>query len=88
MLNQTIDLLFNSELFNVVLFFILIVIAYAICQIIGIKSFKSVIAFHALLTFIFVIIEIIDFLFIVFSIIEIVFLFKFKQNEGGIDESN
>jgi len=73
------DLLENTELFNIFVFFILLVFAYLIAKTMHISDTKSILALHSFLILIFIFMELIDYVFIIFAVIELVLLFNIKM---------
>ena len=73
------DLIENTELFNIFVFFILLVFAYLIAKTMHISDTKSILALHSFLILIFIFMELIDYVFIIFAVIELVLLFNIKM---------
>lgn len=78
MINQLVEdlIIFNEYFYMFLLFIISFLIAFSLAKLLGFKSIYSIIAFHAIILFVLVFIEILDYFFILIAIIEFVIMIK------------
>lgn len=83
MIVQSENLIIYNEYFYIFFLFIVsFLIAFIISKLLGFKSIKSIIAFHSIILFIFVFIELLDYFFILIAIIELIVMFKLGANNN------
>lgn len=70
------DLLYDENVFSVLLFFILLIISYVIAKFINLEKNSSILAIHVFISILFVVLGLIDYYFIIFSVIELAIIIK------------